>query len=176
MKPSTRRVSRWKKLRALLRLVRPAIGDSRYRAENICFRDAARPLTLVRDAKILIETFDSILQHFQEHIAGRSFNAIRQVLEANLRAVRREVIKEQQAPTRIAAIVRAARDRVKDWSDLPNKWWVLGAGIENVHCRARIRSRMQVALRRSTIFTSGENRLNTCATNWKSYDRCFPHG
>ena len=40
-----------KKIRAALRLVRPVIGDKSYRRENTCFRDAARPLTEVRDAR-----------------------------------------------------------------------------------------------------------------------------
>src|SRR5258708_7824146 len=34
----------FKKVRALLRLVRPVIGEKAYRAENLCFRDVARPL------------------------------------------------------------------------------------------------------------------------------------
>src|SRR5919108_3500582 len=53
-----------KKIRAVLRLVRPAIGDKTYRQENTCFRDAARPLTEVRDARILIETLDKLADHF----------------------------------------------------------------------------------------------------------------
>src|SRR5436190_20379458 len=50
----------FKKVRAMLRLVRPKIGTKMYRGENLCIRDAARPLTEVRDAKILIETLDSL--------------------------------------------------------------------------------------------------------------------
>jgi len=41
-----------KKLRALVRLVRPGVGGKLYRRENFAFRDIARPLTEVRDAKI----------------------------------------------------------------------------------------------------------------------------
>jgi hypothetical protein len=63
----------FKKVRAVLRLVRPVIGTKAYRAENTCLRDAARPLTEVRDAKILIETLDGLIEHFREHIAGRAF-------------------------------------------------------------------------------------------------------
>src|SRR5262249_43493939 len=58
-----------KKIRAVLRLVRPAVGEKCYRRENTCFRDAGRPLTEVRDARILLETLDKLLAHFQEHIA-----------------------------------------------------------------------------------------------------------
>ena len=35
----------FKKVRAVLRLIRPETGEKTYRAENTCFRDAARPLT-----------------------------------------------------------------------------------------------------------------------------------
>ncbi len=139
----------FKRIRALLRLVRPAIGDSTYREENVVFRDAARPLTQVRDAKILVETLDSLLEHFHEHVAGRSFNDTRDALNANLRAIRREIVEEQKAPARIAAIVRDARGRVKDWSDVPNKWRVLGAGIRKVQQQAR--HAFQEAKRSATV-------------------------
>ena len=127
----------FKKVRAVLRMVRPAIDDATYRTENICFRDAARPLTKVRDAKILVETFDAILNHFHEHVAGRSFHETHDALQANLRAIRREVLDEQDAPASIATIVKDARERVKEWSDVPNKWRSIGDGVKEVHCRAR---------------------------------------
>src|SRR5262245_1303063 len=50
----------FKKIRSVLRLVRPVIDEEKYREENIHFRDAGRPLTEVRDAKILIETLDHL--------------------------------------------------------------------------------------------------------------------
>src|SRR5262245_16620755 len=73
----------FKKVRALLRLVRPEISRATYRAENTCFRDAGRPLTEVRDARILIESLDNLTEHFREHIAGRSFADVRKGLQAN---------------------------------------------------------------------------------------------
>ena len=40
----------FKKVRALLCLVQPAIGAKTYREENDCFRGAGKPLSAVRDA------------------------------------------------------------------------------------------------------------------------------
>src|SRR5947207_2716692 len=54
---------RLKKARALLRLLRPALGAPVYRRENGSIRDAARPLTDMRDAKILVETLDKLAEH-----------------------------------------------------------------------------------------------------------------
>jgi CHAD domain-containing protein len=127
----------FKKIRALLRLVRPVIGRATYRAENTCFRDTARPLTEVRDARILIETLDNLTEHFKEHIAGRTFADVRKGLQANLRAVRKRVLDEQNAFAVVAKEVRKARAQIKDWTDVPNKWWAVGEGLEDVHRQAR---------------------------------------
>src|SRR5262245_6994153 len=74
----------FKKLRAVLRLVRPAIGPKAYRGENITFRDAARPLTEVRDAKVLVETVDGLAERFRDQVAGRTFADVRRELAADL--------------------------------------------------------------------------------------------
>jgi CHAD domain-containing protein len=126
-----------KKIRAVLRLVRPVIGEKVYRRENTCFRDAGRPLTEVRDARILIETLDKLVEHFQEHIAGRSFADVRKVLRDNLRAVRKRVLDEHNAFVVVAETVRQARERVKGWTDVPDKWSSVGAGLQDTCRQAR---------------------------------------
>ena len=45
-----------KRARATLRLLRECLGVDAYRRENLCMRDAARPLTAVRDANVLLDT------------------------------------------------------------------------------------------------------------------------
>ena len=45
-----------KRLRALLHLVRPAIGDETYRAENTRLREVGRMLSSTRDRHVLLET------------------------------------------------------------------------------------------------------------------------
>jgi CHAD domain-containing protein len=126
-----------KKIRAVLRLVRQVIGAKVYRRENTCFRDAGRPLTEVRDARILIETLDKLVEHVPEHIAGRSFEDVRKALQDNLRAVRKRVLDEHNAFVVVAETVSQARERVKRWTDVPDKWSSVGAGLEGTCHRAR---------------------------------------
>jgi CHAD domain-containing protein len=126
----------FKKIRAVLRLVRPVMDEKSYREENTCFRNAGRPLTEVRDAKILIETLDRLAEHFKEHIVGRSFDDIRRALQHNLRAVRKRVLDEQNAFAVLAEAVRQARGRIKAWADVPNKWLAVGEGLKDVYRRA----------------------------------------
>jgi len=125
-----------KKLRAVLRLVRPAIRAKSFRAENVCFRDAARPLTEVRDAKILIETLDGLVEHFRAQIAGRAFADVRKALQDHLRGVRKQVLDEQNAFATVGEVVRQAARRVNRWTDVPNRWPALGAGLEDTYRRA----------------------------------------
>jgi CHAD domain-containing protein len=126
----------FKKIRALLRLVRPEIGERRYREANTHFRDAARPLTEVRDAKILIETLDNLIKHFREHVDGRSFAEVKKALEANLQAVRKRVLVEQNALTVAAEAVRQGRKRIKSWTDVRDKWSAIGGGLIHVYRRS----------------------------------------
>ncbi|WP_462330243.1 CHAD domain-containing protein [Thiohalocapsa halophila] len=49
-----------KKLRGLLRLVRPAVPEL-YRTENAALRDAAAELSALRDADVALETFDRVI-------------------------------------------------------------------------------------------------------------------
>jgi CHAD domain-containing protein len=126
----------FKKARAVLRLVRPVIGRKTYRAENTCFRDAGRPLTEVRDAKVLVETLDKFAE-LKAHVGDRPFGEVREALEANLQAVRRRVLDEGCASAVVAEAVREARGRVKGWTDVPNRWSSVGKGLEGAYRRAR---------------------------------------
>lgn len=123
----------FKKLRALLRLVRPEIGEPTYQAENTSFRDAARPLTEVRDAKILIDVLDNLVEHFKDHVGGQSFPEVRKALKTNRRAVRKRVLDEEKASSKVAREVRKAMKRVNAWADVPDKWSGIGAGLEDVY-------------------------------------------
>jgi CHAD domain-containing protein len=55
-----------KKLRSVLRLVRPVIGDSVYRQENRRFRDAGRILSDARDAKVRSTTLEQLSERFRD--------------------------------------------------------------------------------------------------------------
>jgi CHAD domain-containing protein len=127
----------FKKVRAILRLVRPAIGERSYRYENTAFRDAARPLTAVRDAKILVETLDKVAEHFADRVRSQPFAAIRQELMKHQREVRRRVLGEAHAFAVVDTAVREALERLHGWADVPDRWSGVGTGVQEVYRRAR---------------------------------------
>ncbi len=70
----------FKKVRAALRLAREELGDETYRAENYAFRDAARPLTEVRDAQMLVETFDKLTKALAGEVDAPAIAKVRDAL------------------------------------------------------------------------------------------------
>ncbi|MGN8199891.1 CHAD domain-containing protein [Salinisphaera sp. RV14] len=72
---------RCKKIRALLRLVRPALGKQ-FRVENDRFRDMARRVAAARDAQVLGETFDRLLDAYDDEIDRRHYVPARPRLSA----------------------------------------------------------------------------------------------
>lgn len=69
---------RCKKLRGLVRLVRPVFPD--YRRVNALFRDAAGELSFIRDAHAVIATLDNLLEHFDGVVEAQAFESIRREL------------------------------------------------------------------------------------------------
>jgi len=126
-----------KKLRALLRLVRPAISARTYRKENTALRDAARPLTEVRDAKVLIDTLDKLGQHFATRVRGRPFAPIRKELMAYKREVRTRVLDKEHGFAVVETAIRDALARLDDWTAVPNRWSSVGHGVRQVYRQAR---------------------------------------
>jgi len=127
----------FKKVRALLRLVRPAITEQHYRYENTALRDAARPLTEVRDAKILVETLDKVVEHFADRVRGQSFTVVRKELMAHHREVRKRVLNEAHAFAAVKTAVREALKRLDDWADVAERWSSVGNGVRQVYRQAR---------------------------------------
>src|SRR3954470_9303141 len=58
----------FKRLRALVRLSRDALGDEVYRRENAAFRAAGRRLSGVRDAAVMVETLDDVRRRFHDEL------------------------------------------------------------------------------------------------------------
>jgi len=142
-----------KKLRGLLRLVRPA-APALYKAENRAFRDAARHLAVVRDADVALETFDKVLARAGDPSASSPWKsplgAVRPEALERLRARLGDYRDEAHAGAgdarsrldELRARMLDARERVADWQlpepDNPgDDFALLGHGLEKTYKRGR---------------------------------------
>lgn len=101
-----------KRLRALLRLVRPALGKT-YADENRAIRDAARRLSDVRDTQSAIDAYDALLDHFADEVDRRRYAPIRRRLTLTQASAERDDLAERLAAFK--GDLEAVRDRVADW-------------------------------------------------------------
>ncbi|MCB1397676.1 MAG: CHAD domain-containing protein [Rhodobacter sp.] len=114
-----------KKLRALLRLVRPVFPD--YARENTALRDAGRLVAGLRERDVLLALFD---RH-----AGASAppDGLRQALADSLP----DTSRAPEALADHAAALRALRDRARHWRLKAKGFDALEPGLARSHARAR---------------------------------------
>lgn len=133
---------RCKKLRGLIRLVRPVFPA--YADENAAFRDAAAALASLRDAAVLATTYDRLMAAYGGQVDRRALRSIR------ARATRRHREFAAEAATAealqlYADAMRAARERAARWQLDTGGFDALEGGL-GLTC-ARARDAMQRACR-----------------------------
>ena len=111
---------RCKKVRALARIVRGSLGG-RYREFNVHFRDIARPLSAVRDAHAMVETFDEVTEN---HTDDRDLSVVREALVAR---------RDGLAPrSQLEELLIDAREALVEGRNATTRWRVEGSGFDAV--------------------------------------------
>ena len=127
---------RFKKVRAVLRLVREDIGNKVYRRENRCFRDAGRPLTEARDSTVLVGALDKLTEQFGDQASSDVFSRARQHLEEHQRTVHNRVLEQENAISTVCDTVGEALKRLPDWADGGISRSGLRCGLKRVYKQA----------------------------------------
>lgn len=126
-----------KKARALLRLLRDALGDAAYGRENRTLRDAARPLSRLRDGKVLLDTLDTLEERFGAPARAVPTEKLRKALLRERVASRREVLKGSPGLKEQRASLRRAYERAGRWPVGNHGWSMVGAGFERIYSKGR---------------------------------------
>ncbi len=123
-----------KKLRATLKLVRPALGDSVYRRENRRFRDAGRALSDVRDAQTRAETLDALAERFADEEPPGGWWAVRGLLaddgapgDGDLESLRDQTASE----------IARGDQAIEDWPLDADGFDLLRPGLKHAYARGR---------------------------------------
>jgi len=124
-----------KRLRALLRLSRPALDDERYRRENVILRDAGRELSGARDAQVMVETLDSLIERFGDELPPGTGTRLRTQLQAEADRAQSTGPDSYEA---VRDVLRGARTGVSSWP-LPahDGRPSLAEGFERIYRRGR---------------------------------------
>ena len=120
-----------KKLRAVLRLVRGELGDDVYRRENALFRDAARELSGVRDADVMLAT----LTKLEHELPAEATGDLRQAVEAH--RIRTSAGARSQASRQVVEMLTSTRRRIGGWPLDDDGFDVVAGGLERTYRRGR---------------------------------------
>ena len=128
---------RFKEARAAIRLVRNELGRAVFERENKSIRDVARPLSAVRDAKVLIERFDALNEQFEGRVEPESLANLRGELMARRRSIRNRAIGSKGALASILRHTRGVRKRSKRWPLRRRGWNAIEPGLRKVYKKGR---------------------------------------
>lgn len=125
---------RCKKIRGLIRLVRPGFPD--YSAENAWFRDLAGELSALRDATSMQESVAALVKHYADDLDADACGGIREWLGR-----RRETLTEERDAREKMDVIRAelpeALARIEGWRLDWAGADALEAGLAKTYKRAR---------------------------------------
>jgi CYTH domain-containing protein/CHAD domain-containing protein len=127
----------YKRVRAVLRLVRDELGDETYRRENAAFRDLGRQLSGARDSQVMIETLDALRERHVDELHSGAFGRPRARLVADHKAGERRIREDTDATASVIADLRAARRRVAAWDFRHDGIDALAPGFERIYRRGR---------------------------------------
>jgi len=120
---------RIKETRALLRLVRKALGE-RFVVENTWLRDAGHSLTGARDAEAMIEALEELRKRTDDRDLRLDIGRAKRSMRARSRR-----LGAQQ--TTASDLLAAARSRSPLGADLPDRFSTIGAGLEQTYRAGR---------------------------------------
>ncbi len=127
---------RLKKLRGLLRLVRPGLGG-RYGAENARFRDLTRRLSGARDARAMIETLDALRERYAATLSVSALAPLRKGLLERLHEIDSESETLEVGVEAALQELNDARRALDDWKLSGDETALLADGARKTYKRAR---------------------------------------
>ena len=101
-----------KKVRALIRLLRPAMGNAFCKGENAALRKAAQRISSIRDAHVRVQTIKKLMTRSRAHRA--EFARIREAMVARLQQVLDES-RQSDWCKHVAADIERAICSLNDW-------------------------------------------------------------
>jgi CHAD domain-containing protein len=126
-----------KRVRSALRLVRSGMDAACYRREMDAVRDAGRSLADARDAEVLVQTLDGLVEGAAGAVADQAFAGLRALLVSERGSSEERAL---DAAAGVVGILREVRARVDGW-EVDDDPAVVADGLRRAHRRGRDRMR-----------------------------------
>lgn len=124
-----------KKLRTVLRLLRFELGGKAYRRQNARFRDAARALSVARDAEVKLATLETLAEH--EELPGDALEAWRQILDRDREAAANLVAHDEATVSAARSLIESGLEEVRGWGLEGDSWKLVEPAVIRTYRRGR---------------------------------------
>jgi CHAD domain-containing protein len=146
-----------KRSRGVMRLVKDELGGKRFARTNRRLRDASRPLSDLRDAKVLIDTLDDLCN--KDGIPSGLCTKIRLALEGRRRRVRERILKDRGTRQTMGKMLRKASRSIARGSPTHRGWKSIAGGLSRTYRYGR--AAMESAIRDGSDDALHESRKRT---------------
>ena len=126
-----------KRLRALVRLVRRDLGDEVYALENQCYRGAGQRLSELRDATVLVETLDRLVESLGKDVPKSRFARVRTWLVERRDRAYGQADSSDRVAQEVIADLTQARERLEHWNLQRQGWGGIQVGLQRIYARGR---------------------------------------
>jgi CHAD domain-containing protein len=127
---------RTKRMRAAVRVSRDALGDEAYQRANRAFRITGRMLSGPRDAQVLIETLDALVERFGDELSKEAVAPLRaRLVREHRRAIKS--LKDGGVVETVLMRLKNGRRRTPNWVLNGNGFAALSPGLARVYRRGR---------------------------------------
>jgi CHAD domain-containing protein len=153
-----------KKLRALIRLFRPATGKAFYKRENAAMREVAQQMSSIRDSHVREQTIKKLIAKSGKGRAPAAFTRVEAAMAARLRQVVEES-EQNDWRKKTASGTEGALCRVNNWPLKDTTTRSLRSGLKaRLARRPGAPWRLPGSKRPMQIYTSCERALRICGT------------
>lgn len=125
-----------KKIRALLRLVRPAMPKSVYARSADLLRDAARPLGDARDAHIKVTALNELAGHFKAQLSPQPLRPIKHLLAEACRQQQAR-LSHKQTPRKAERSLEKLSRELSALNLKDSGWSAIGPGLKRSYVSGR---------------------------------------
>ena len=130
-----------KRLRALARLLRGELGPVRYGVENTTLRDAGRRLAGARDAEVMVNTLDDLIDRELDGEVTTGVATLRAELLVE-RRIAQEKLRDGSGPAEAASEeLRGVRGRAAHWIRPQAGFDAVAPGLDRIYRQGRRRMR-----------------------------------
>jgi len=135
-----------KRIRAMLRLVRDEIGYRVYRDENVVLRDTSRRIAPARDAAVLVETLDTVVERYG--LGDGRFEGLRSNLRDRHARIAGGILEDRALLADVSTTLRVARARYASFPleaaaatplrrPIGDRYEAMAGGLHRVYRRGR---------------------------------------